>query len=31
MDQEMCNYLTEYYPYEVLALHASRRHAAQVE
>jgi hypothetical protein len=31
MDPDMCRYLTEYYPSVVLALHASRCRAAQVE
>jgi hypothetical protein len=31
MDPDMCSFLTEYYPFVVLALHASRFRVAQVE
>jgi hypothetical protein len=31
MDPDMCSFVTEYYPFVVLALHASRCHIAQVE
>jgi hypothetical protein len=31
MDLDMCGFLTKYYLFVVLVLHAIRRHAAQVE